>query len=170
MQNDVGTALFLRDVLAISGSAYVGAYLAFETGMIISRLMGDKYIHRYGAAKVIKFSGIVGSVVWLATMMIGVSIDHINKPLAYVVILIGYFVAGAGVGPLFPGFLTILGNTPGIEMGTALSRAFLIAMTGVAVIPATIGFVSDATNLTVGMLIPISMLFGAGILSRIGKK
>jgi MFS family permease len=164
------SALFLRDVLAISGSAYVGAYLAFETGMIISRLMGDKYIHRYGAAKVIKFSGIVGSVVWLATMMIGVSIDHINKPLAYVVILIGYFVAGAGVGPLFPGFLTILGNTPGIEMGTALSRAFLIAMTGVAVIPATIGFISDATNLTVGMLIPISLLFGAGILSRIGKK
>ena len=164
------SALFLRDVLAISGSAYVGAYLAFEIGMIISRLMGDKYIHKYGAAKVIRFSGMFGSTIWLVTMLIGVNIDHFNKPLAYVVILLGYFVAGAGVGPLFPGFLTILGNTPGIDMGTALSRAFLVAMAGVAVIPATIGFISDSTNLTIGMLIPITLLFCAGIMSRIGRQ
>jgi fucose permease len=163
------SALFLRDVLAITGSAYVGAYLAFETGMIISRFMGDKYIQRYGAAAVIKFSGIVGSTVWLATMLTGVKVDGTSKILGYVIILFGYLVAGAGVGPLFPAFITILGNTPGIEMGTALSRAFLVAIAGVAVIPATIGFISDATNLTIGMLIPITLLFGAGIMSRVAR-
>jgi fucose permease len=163
------SALFLRDVLAISGQFYVGAYIAFESGMIISRLLGDKYIHKYGAASVIKFCGIVGSLSWLLTMLIGVSIDHINRPLAYLVILLGYFAAGSGVGPLFPGFLTILGNTPGINMGTALSKAFLVAMIGVAVIPATIGFISDATSLTFGMLLPITLLFAAGLLSRISK-
>ncbi|MEY4037160.1 MAG: hypothetical protein RL201_541, partial [Actinomycetota bacterium] len=47
---------------------------------------------------------------------------------AYVVILIGYFIAGAGVGPIYPGFITILGNTPGIDMASALARAFMIAM------------------------------------------
>lgn len=164
------SALFLRDVLSITGQLYVGAYLAFESGMIISRILGDKYIHKYGAATVIKYSGMVGSVVWLTTMLIGVNIDHFNRPVAYLVILIGYFVAGAGVGPLFPGFITILGNMPGIDMGTALSRAFLIAMTGVAVIPATIGFISDSTSLTFGMLLPICLLFSAGVLSRIGKQ
>jgi fucose permease len=164
------SALFLRDVLAITGQLYVGAYLPFETGMIVSRILGDKYIHQYGAAKVIKVCSFVGSITWLITMLIGVNIDHFNKPLAYVVILIGYLAAGAGVGPLFPGFLTILGNTPGINMGTALSRAFLVAMSGVAIIPATIGFISDSTNLTIGMLLPITLLFCAGILSRLGKK
>jgi fucose permease len=164
------SALFLRDVLAITGQLYVGAYLAFELGMIISRILGDKYIHQYGAAAVLKVSGLLGSSVWLITMLIGVNVDHINKPIAYLVVLVGYFVAGLGVGPLFPGFITILGNTPGIEMGTALSRAFLIAMIGVAVIPATIGFISDATSLTFGMLLPIALLFGAGLLSRIGRK
>jgi MFS family permease len=163
------SALFLRDVLEITGQLYVGAYLTFELGMIISRILGDKYIHKYGAAKVIQFSGFLGASVWLTSMVIGVNIDHFNKPLAYVVILIGYFVAGAGVGPLFPGFITLLGSTPGIDMGTALSRAFLIAMVGVAIIPASIGFVSDATSLTIGMLIPIVLLFGAGILSRISR-
>jgi MFS family permease len=164
------SALFLRDVLAITGQLYVGAYLAFELGMIISRILGDKYIHQYGAAAVLKVSGLLGSSVWLITMLIGVNVDHINKPIAYLVVLVGYFVAGLGVGPLFPGFITILGNTPGIEMGTALSRAFLIAMIGVAVIPATIGFISDATSLTFGMLLPMALLFGAGLLSRIGRK
>lgn len=164
------SALFLRDVLSISGQLYVGAYIAFESGMILSRLLGDKYIHKYGAAKVIKFCGLIGSLVWLTTMLTGVSIDHFNRSLAYVIILLGYFAAGSGVGPLFPGFLTILGNTPGINMGTALSRAFLVAMTGVAIIPATIGFISDATSLTVGMVLPISLLFAAGWLSKIGNK
>jgi fucose permease len=163
------SALFLRDVIGITGSSYVGAYLAFEAGMIISRLRGDKTIHKYGAATVIKFSGIVGAIAWLATMLIGVSIDHFNRPLAYVVILIGYAIAGAGVGPIYPGFITILGNTPGIDMAAALARAFMIAMIGVAIIPASIGFVSDATNLTIGMLIPITLLFGSGLLSRFGK-
>lgn len=160
------SALFLRDVLEITGQLYVGAYLAFETGMIISRIMGDRYIHRYGAAKVIQVSGFVGASVWLVSMVIGVNIDHFNRPLAYLVILIGYFVAGAGVGPLFPGFITLLGETPGIDMGTALSKAFLIAMVGVAIIPATIGFISDATSLTYAMLLPIALLFGAGLISR----
>jgi fucose permease len=164
------SALFLRDVLAITGQLYVGAYIAFESGMIISRILGDKYIHQYGAAKVIKISGLVGSLVWLSTMIVGVSIDHFNRPLAYLIILIGYFAAGSGVGPLFPGFLTILGSTPGINMGIALSRAFLVAMIGVAIIPATIGFISDATSLTFGMLLPIALLFAAGVLSRIGKE
>lgn len=164
------SALFLRDVLSITGQMYVGAYLAFELGMILSRISGDKYIHQYGAAKVIKFAGIAGSLTWLTTMIIGVNIDHFNRPVAYVIILIGYFFAGSGVGPLFPGFITLLGNTPGVEMATALSRAFLIAMTGVAIIPATIGFISDATSLTFGMLLPISLLFLAGVLSRIGQK
>ena len=163
------SALFLRDVLAITGQLYVGAYLAFELGMIISRILGDKYIHQYGAARVIQISGFVGSIVWLSSMVLGVNIDHVNRPLAYVVILIGYFVAGAGVGPLFPGFITLLGSAPGIDMGTALSKAFLVAMLGVAVIPATIGFISDATSLTYAMLLPIGLLFGAGLLARVVK-
>ena len=163
------SALFLRDVIGITGSSYVGAYLAIEAGMIISRLRGDKLIHTYSAATVIKFSGIIGSIAWLATMLIGVSIDHFNRPLAYVVILNGYAIAGAGVGPIYPGFITILGNTPGIDMAAALARAFMIAMIGVAIIPASIGFVSDASSLTIGMLIPIALLFCSGLLPRLRR-
>jgi hypothetical protein len=85
------------------------------------------------------------------------------------IILLGYFAAGTGVGPLFPGFITILGSVPGINMGAALSRAFMVSMIGVSVVPATIGFVSDATSLKTGMLIPIALLFGAGLLSRVSK-
>jgi MFS family permease len=163
------SALFLRDIMSITGQLYVGAYLAFESGMIISRLLGDKFIHEYGAAKVIKFSSFIGAATWLITMLAGIRIDEQHKSIAYFIVLIGYFAAGAGVGPLFPGFLTILGNTPGVNMGTALSKAFLVAMLGVAVVPATIGFISDSTNLTIGMLLPISLLFGAGILANASK-
>lgn len=164
------SALFLRDVLSITGQLYVGAYLAFEIGMILSRTLGDRYIHSYGSAAVIRACGYVGSISWLITMLIGVGIDQINRPAAYCVILLGYFIAGCGVGPLFPAFITVLGNHPGIEMSVALSRAFLIATLGFAFIPATIGFISDMSSLTYGMLLPIALLFVAGALPKISAR
>jgi len=163
------SALFLRDVMAITGRLYVGAYIAFEAGMIVSRFLGDKLIHQYGAMRVVRICGFLGGSLWLASMLCGISIQGHSKPLAYVVVLIGYACAGLGVGPLFPGFITILGQVPGIEMGVALSRAFLIAIAGFAVVPALIGAIADATSLKIGMLLPMALLIGAGVLSRVGR-
>lgn len=163
------SALFLRDILAITGQFYVGAYIAFEAGMILSRLKGDKYIHRLGPEVVIRICGYAGSLLWLTSMLIGVNIHSSHKILGYVVILIGYFSAGMGVGPLFPGFLTILGSVPGIDMGVALSRVLLIALAGFTVVPAVIGIISDATSLKAGMLLPISLLALAGLFSRVAR-
>ena len=163
------SALFLRDVLSVTGQFYVGAYIAFEAGMILSRLQGDKYIHKYGPELVVRLCGFAGSSLWLISMLAGVSLHSSHKVIAYIIILIGYFFAGAGVGPLFPGFITILGKVPNIDMGVALSRAFLIAIAGFAVVPAAIGAISDLTSLTTGMLIPIILLAGAGVLSRVGR-
>jgi len=160
------SAIFLRDVLSITGQLYVGAYMAFEAGMILSRLLGDKYIHRYGPQKVIRVCGYFGSFLWLSCMLLSVNLNSSSKPISYVVILVGYFCAGCGVGPLFPAFLTYLGNVPGIEMGVALSRALFIALLGFAVVPALIGTISDATSLTFGMLLPIALLAVAGFISR----
>ena len=75
------SALFLRDILAITGQFYVGAYIAFEAGMILSRLQGDKYIHRFGAELVVRVCGYAGSVLWLISMLIGVNIHSSHKVL-----------------------------------------------------------------------------------------
>lgn len=164
------SALFLRDVIGITGQLYVGAYLFFEIGMVLSRVLGDKYIHKFGAEKVVQFCGIAGSTAWLAGMLAGVSLHDVNKPLAYILVLIGYFGAGIGVGPIFPGLITILGNAKGVDMSVALSRAFVISMVGFAGVPAVIGLISDATSLTYGMLLPIALLFCAGLIGRIKYK
>jgi fucose permease len=147
------SALFLRDVLAITGQFYVGAYMAFEIGMIVSRLSGDKYIHRYGPEKVIRACGYVGSVLWLVTMFVGVEISHGNKVFAYFVILLGYLIAGLGVGPIYPSLITVVGR-----------------MQGVAVVPGLIGFISDMSSLRIGMLLPITLLGVAGYMSRVARR
>jgi hypothetical protein len=86
-----------------------------------------------------------------------------------VIVLLGYLGAGLGVGPIYPGLITILGRVQGIDMSVALSRAGLIAMTGFAIVPALIGLISDATSLTIGMLLPITLLATAGFLSRVAR-
>ena len=163
------SALYLRDILGITGQLYVGAYLFFEMGMVLSRLLGDKYIHKYGAEKVVAFCGFLGSSAWLLGVVIGENLHDTNKVIAYLVVVLGYFFAGLGVGPLFPGLITILGKVEGIDMSMALSRALLIAMVGFAGVPALIGLISDATSLTTAMLLPIALLFTAGLIGRVRR-
>lgn len=163
------SALYLRDVLGITGQLYVGAYLFFELGMVLSRLLGDKFIQKYGAGKVVAFCGLTGSIAWLIGVIIGENLHDTNKVIAYIAVLLGYFCAGAGVGPLFPGLITILGQVKGIDMSMALSRALLISMAGFAGVPALIGIISDATSLTTAMLLPIALLFTAGLIGRVRR-
>ncbi len=163
------SALFLRDVLGITGQFYVGAFMAFEIGMITSRLLGDKYIHTYGPEKVIKVCGFVGSVMWLATMVLGVEMSHGNKVLAYFVILLGYLVAGLGVGPMYPSLITIVGRLSGVETSVAFARCLLIALLGFAVVPGLIGHISDLSSLNIAMLLPISLLAVGGYMSRVAR-
>ena len=163
------SALYLRDVLGITGQLYVGAYLFFEFGMVLSRLLGDKFIHKYGAGKVVAFCGLTGSIAWLIGVTIGEHLHDTNKMIAYLIVLLGYFFAGVGVGPLFPGLITVLGEVKGIDMSVALSRALLISMVGFAGVPALIGIISDATSLTTAMLLPIALLFTAGLIGRVRR-
>ena len=163
------SALYLRDVLGITGQLYVGAYLFFELGMVLSRLLGDKFIHKYGAGKVVAFCGLTGSIAWFIGVTIGENLHDTNKAIAYIAVLLGYFCAGVGVGPLFPGLITVLGQVKGIDMSMALSRALLISMAGFAGVPALIGLISDATSLTTAMLLPIALLFTAGLIGRVRR-
>ena len=163
------SALFLRDVMDISGQFYVGAYIAFELGMIMSRLLGDTYIHRYGPEKVIRVCGIMAGSLWFISMMVGVSLKESHHVIAYFVILLGYFLAGSGVGPLFPALITAIGNIQGVEIAVALSRALLIAILGFAFVPALIGAISDATSLITAMMLPMGLLILAGLLARVAR-
>ncbi len=163
------SALFLRDVLGITGQFYVGAFMAFEIGMITSRLLGDKYIHTYGPEKVIRVCGFVGSVMWLVTMVLGVQMSHGNKVLAYFVILLGYLVAGLGVGPMYPALITIVGRLSGVETSVAFARCLLIALLGFAVVPGLIGHISDLSSLNIAMLLPITLLGVGGFMSRVAR-
>jgi len=163
------SAIYLRDVMGITGQLYVGAYIFFGIGMVTSRILGDRYIHKYGPEKVVRFCGFFGSSAWLAGMVAGLALTDISTPLAYFVLLLGYLGAGLGVGPIYPGLITILGRVEGIDMSVALSRALVIAMVGFAGVPAIIGMISDATSLTFGMLPPITLLAIAGYLSRVAR-
>ena len=164
------SALFLRDVLEISGQFYVGAFIAFQVGMIISRLSGDFYIHRYGPEKVIRLCGFAGSLMWLVTMLVGVEVNAGNKPVAYLVILSGYLFAGLGVGPIYPALITVVGRLKGVETSVAFARCGLIALVGFAVVPGLIGYISDLSSLNIAMLVPITLLGVAGFMSRVARK
>jgi len=85
------------------------------------------------------------------------------------VILLGYLVAGLGVGPMYPSLITIVGRLSGVETSVAFARCLLIALLGFAVVPGLIGHISDLSSLNIAMLLPISLLAVGGYMSRVAR-
>ena len=102
-------------------------------------------------------------------MVAGVEISHGSKVLAYVVILLGYLIAGLGVGPIYPALITVVGRLQGVETSVAFARCGLISLVGFAVVPGLIGYISDLSSLNFAMLLPITLLGMGGYMSRVAR-
>jgi hypothetical protein len=103
-------------------------------------------------------------------MVVGVEVNNSNQPVAYVVILLGYLIAGLGVGPIYPALITVVGRLKGVETSVAFARCGLIGLVGFAVVPGLIGFISDLSSLNIAMLLPITLLGVAGFMSRVARR
>ncbi len=89
---------------------------------------------------------------------------------ALVVICCGFFVAGLGVGPIFPAYILAASAIPGVAPSVGIARVGVIALAAFFVGPALIGQIAQITSLPVAMTIPALMLMFSGYQSRVIKK
>ena len=162
--------ILLEDHYGITRGLSASAFAAFAFAMIISRLIGDRLYARFGMYETVSFLAIGSALVWLASIMLAWSVADASSDLALFVIVIGFFVAGFGIGPVFPAFMLAAGSIRGIPASVGIARVALLAIAGYFVGPTITGFISELTTLPIAMVYPVAMLALGGLMASRVKR
>ena len=128
------SALFLRKEIhadvTISGFAFAG----FSFAMMLSRFSGDLLRQRFGTARLLQFSAILGiagfGVVGLAS--------------APLLVVLGFLTAGLGCANIVPLAFSAASSTQGVKPGTGITIASLFGYFGLLCAPAPLGIIGEA--------------------------
>lgn len=157
--------ILLEDHLGISKGLSASAFAAFAFAMIISRFIGDALYARFGMYETVTFLAIGTALLWLASIVISWQVAPSSRTLALTIIVIGFFVAGFGIGPVFPAFMLAAGTIKGIPASVGIARVALLAIAGYFVGPTITGLISEATSLPIAMIYPVAMLALGGVMA-----
>jgi MFS family permease len=160
------SGILLAEHMSIELGLTASAFASFSLSMIISRFTADALMDRFGAARVVFYGGVVGGAIWTASILISVPMSQTNNLAALVLINIGFFAAGAGIGPMFPAFIVGAAKVPGIPASLGIARISVISIAGYFLGPTVTGLISELTDLPTAFMYPGIALIAAGIAGR----
>jgi MFS family permease len=160
------SGILLAEHMSIELGLTASAFASFSLSMIISRFTADALMDRFGAARVVFYGGVVGGAIWTASILIAVPMSQTNNLAALVIINIGFFAAGAGIGPMFPAFIVGAAKVPGIPASLGIARISVISIAGYFLGPTVTGFISELTDLPTAFMYPGIALIAAGIAGK----
>ncbi|NDA81685.1 MAG: MFS transporter [Actinobacteria bacterium] len=158
--------ILLEDHLGVTKGVSASAFASFALAMIISRFVGDHLFHRFGMYQVVSTLALASSIIWISSILISWQISATNQTVALILVNIGFFVAGFGIGPMFPAFMLAAGTTPGIPASVGIGRVAFLAIAGYFIGPTITGLISEATTLPLAMIYPAMMLALGALMAR----
>jgi fucose permease len=139
------SAVYLKDNLGTDAGFAALGFAAFSATMTGGRLIGDRLVHRFGAASVARACGMTATI-GLAAALATTS--------AYFTIA-GFAVFGAGLSIVVPQVFAAGGRADPERPGSGLARVVGLGYAGVSAGPAVIGAVASRTGLRAALAIPL---------------
>ncbi|HSK90060.1 MAG TPA: MFS transporter [Euzebyales bacterium] len=135
------SAVYLFEGLGTGPGLAGMAPVSFTAAMLVSRLLADRWIDRWGAAAVARAAGVI--VAAGAALGLWVS-GTTGSPLAA---LVGFAIVGFGAAPVFPLMFMAAERLPGMAHGSGVGAVSAVARAGFLGVSPLIGVVSEAVGL-----------------------
>ena len=129
--------LYLTDELHAASGVAAAATVTFTVGMVVARLVGDHLVDRFGVPAVLR----CGAAAAAAALLAALGLDNVG------VVLIAWFVIGAGVATSYPALFVAAGRAPGLPPGVGIGAVASVARVGFLLGPAVIGALADRYSL-----------------------
>ncbi|MEZ7239987.1 MFS transporter [Rhodococcus sp. GXMU-t2271] len=149
------SALQVKDHLGSPDAVAALAFGAFSATMTLGRFVADRVSARIGAVAVVRYGTL------LAALGMGTVIASPWLP----VTLAGWALFGLGLSGAVPQIFSAAGNIDAGAPGRNMSRVVGMGYIGFLAGPATIGWLSEATSLTVAMTVPLACVLAAAALA-----
>ena len=144
------SAVYLRESLGASAGVAGLAFAAFTGAMTVARLLGDRAVEHFGAARVVRTGTLVSAVGLGGALLLA-------SPAAAIV---GFGLVGIGVAPVFPLTFATAGSLPGIPPAGAIGMVSLLARVGFLISPPVIGLIADAVGLPLALMFVVVACVG----------
>ncbi|GAA4394983.1 MFS transporter [Nibrella viscosa] len=131
------SAIFLRDIKAITPEFAGAGYAAFSVAMALMRLTGDKLVARLNGKTVV----VAGSLLGAVGLLIAILSPWVWGAMA------GFVLLGLGAANIVPIFFSEAGRLPGIAPTVSIPAITTIGYTGLLAGPALLGFIAQHFSL-----------------------
>jgi hypothetical protein len=164
-------AILLYEDMGIAKGINAAAFGCFAAAMIYSRFRGDVWLTKYGADKVVRVGGYVGGITFGLSILIAVELANSSeefwvKAISLVIVCVGFTVAGIGIGPMIPAFISAAGRIPDVAPSVAIARLGVISLAAFFIGPSLVGGLAELSSLPLAMMFPAISLVLAGYLSK----
>jgi predicted MFS family arabinose efflux permease len=165
------SALFSKQVMLLSPTLGAVPFAVFMMAMIAGRLLITKATKKYHISELSKWGGIYGSVMMALGLVLAPPIVEYNQILALAVLSFFWALGGFGLAPLVPSFFGAAGHVTGLTTSQALARMSLVNAVAVIGAKVIMGGLAEGVGLQIAFIMPIVLMFVAGILSgRLAKQ
>ena len=142
-------------------------FIVFQAGVVLSRLALNKLSAKYSEIRTVRSGALLAAIIWAISIQWAAHLSHKNESLTLTIVLLGFFVAGCGVGPVWPSHLSSATKSH-YPVPSVLARLFSFLSLAFVFGPGVIGSLSKVVSLSTAMMVPAVALFIVGLLARKG--
>ena len=159
------SAVFGKKALGLDAGLSALPYTLFVGAMIIARLSIGRLTRNRHVGVISFWGGLFGSVAMGAGALLGPVLAAQDPILGLTATSALWFLAGLGIGPMSPSFMTAAGNVKGLTTAQALSRMSLISSVLFMGGKFVMGAIAQDVNLVAAFMLPTALLCIAGLIS-----
>lgn len=149
-------ALYLRGVVGVSAEGAGLGYAVFAVMMFVGRVMGDRWVARFGPARVVGVLAAVGAVVLAAALLVG----------EFWLALVGFGAFGLGIACIVPVVFSAAAAQSEAHAAQAIAGVATAGWAGFLLGPPLIGLLSHATSLSLALAVLPLLCLGIVLASR----
>lgn len=147
--------IFMHEVLDSTGTLTKLGYAAYLAMTLVSRLAGDPCVRRWGRIRVVRVASLVG----------GVGLVLVLTSHAPTQAVLGFAVAGAGLGLIAPLCFSSAGLLAPGHADAVIARLNGFNYLGAVLGGVFVGFIGTASSLRWGFLVPVVLVLAVAVLA-----
>jgi hypothetical protein len=158
-------AVFARDVLNVELALRSLPFAAFMVGMIVGRLSMTKLAEKYHPNLIASRGAFLAAGVLALTAISAPILADSSNTLALMVTMVLWLIAGLGLAPGAPTFMSAAGHIPGVSTAWAVSRLSLMSSIMSVMAKTLMGALAEGVGLSLAFFFPVTLAVVSGLIA-----
>lgn len=159
-------AVFARDVLNVDLALRSLPFAAFMVGMIAGRLSMTRLAEKYHPNLIASRGAFLAAGVLALAAISAPLLASSSSILALGVTMLLWLIAGLGLAPGAPTFMSAAGHVPGVSTAWAVSRLSLMSSTMSVMAKTLMGALAEGVGLSLAFFFPVTLAIVSGLIAH----